>query len=151
MIYNKNELLQKAKKEIALIRKKIKEKKREIRKAQKGYKKAKKYSMKIGKNIQAVTDKESSKKIKNIQLQNYNFRIRWIKKCISENLEKYFKYFKKECDKMDKEETMASTVDGEIKKILMTEKEKKEYKRNREFYSLEFHGKRIKKNLIKNK
>ena len=40
MIYNKNELLQKAKKEIALIRKKIKEKKREIRKAQKGYKKA---------------------------------------------------------------------------------------------------------------
>ena len=32
MIYNKNELIQKAKKEIALIRKKIKEKKREIRK-----------------------------------------------------------------------------------------------------------------------
>ena len=64
MIYNKNELLQKAKKEIALIRKKIKEKKREIRKAQKGYKKAKKYSMKIGKNIQAVTDKEIFKKNK---------------------------------------------------------------------------------------
>ena len=32
MIYNKNELIQKAKKEIAFIRKKIKEKKREIRK-----------------------------------------------------------------------------------------------------------------------
>ena len=46
---------------------------------------------------------------------------------------------------MEKEETMVSTVDGEIKKILMAEKEKKEYKRNREFYSLEFHGKRIKK------
>ena len=93
--------------------------------------------MKIGKKTEAVTDKESSKKIKNIELQNYDFRIRWIKKCTSENLEKYFKYFKKVCDKMEKEETMASTVDGEIKKILMTEKEKKEYKRNREFYSLE--------------
>ena len=145
IIYNKNELLQKAKKEIALIRKKIKEKKREIRRTQKEYNKAKKYSAKIGKNIQAITDKESSKKIKDIQLQNYIFRIRWIKKCISENMEKYFKYFKKECDKMEKEETMASTIDGEIKTILMTEKEKKEYKRNREFYTLEFHGKRHKK------
>ena len=46
---------------------------------------------------------------------------------------------------MDKEEKMASTIDGEIKKILMTEKEKKEEKRNREFYSFEFHGKRHKK------
>ena len=102
--------------------------------------------MKIGKKTEAVTDKESAKKIKNIELQNYDFRIRWIKKCTSENLEKYFK---KKCDEMEKEETMASTIDGEIKKILMTEKEKKEYKRNREFYSLEFHGKRIKKNLNK--
>ena len=91
MIYNKNELLQKAKKEIALIRKKIKEKKREIRKNKKEYNKAKKYSVRIGKNIQAVTDKEAAKKIKNIELQNYNFRVKWIKKCISENLEKYFK------------------------------------------------------------
>ena len=33
----------------------------------------------------------------------------------------------------------------------MTEKEKNEYKRNREFYSLEINGKRHKKNLIKNK
>ena len=88
------------------------------------------------------------KKIKNIELQNYNFRVRWIKKCISENLEKYFKYFKKVCDNMEIEETNSSTVDGEIKKILMTEKEKNEYKRNKEFYTLEFHRKRHKKNII---
>ena len=43
---------------------------------------------------------------------------------------------------MEKEETMASTVDGEIKKNFNYRKRKKEYKRNREFYSLEFHGKR---------
>ena len=79
MIYNKNELIQKAKKEIALIRKKIKEKKREIRKNLKEYNKAKKYSIRIVKNIQAVTDKEATKKIKNIELQNYNFRVKWIK------------------------------------------------------------------------
>ena len=62
------------------------------------------------------------KKIKNLELQNYNFRIKWIKKCISENIENYFKYYKKECDNMEKEEALASTVDGEIKKILMVEK-----------------------------
>ena len=48
---------------------------------------------------------------------------------------------------MEKEETIASTVDGEIKKILMTEKEKNEYKRDKEFYTLEFHRKRHKKNI----
>ena len=102
--------------------------------------------MRIGKNIETVTDKESSKKIKNIELQNYNFRIKWIKKCISENPVKYFKYFKNECKKMEREEeTMASTVDGEIKYMLMTNKEKREFKRNKEFYTLEFHKK--KKNL----
>ena len=63
--------------------------------------------MEIGKKTEAVTDKESTKKLKNIELQNYNFRIKWIKKCISENQEKYFKYFKKECNKMEREETMA--------------------------------------------
>ena len=62
MIYNKNELIQKAKKEIAFIRKKIKAKKRELRIAKKEYNKAKKYSMKIRRKIEAVTDKESKKK-----------------------------------------------------------------------------------------
>ena len=84
------------------------------------------------------------KKIKNLELQNYNFRIKWIKKCISENIENYFKYFKKECDNMEKEETMVSTVNEEIKKILMADKEKNEYKRNKEFYTLEFHRKKHK-------
>ena len=104
IVYNKNVLIQKAKKEIAFIRKKIKEKKRELRKAKKDYNKAKKYSMKIGREIEAVTDKESKKKIKNIELQNYIFRINWIKKYISENIDEYFKYFKNECDKIEREE-----------------------------------------------
>ena len=138
MIYNKNELIQKAKKEIAFIRKKIKAKKRELRIAKKEYNKAKKYSMKIRRKIEAVTDKESKKKIKNIELQNYNFRINWIKKYISENIDEYFKYFKNECDKIEREETMASTIDGEIKYMLKSKKEKKEFKRNKNFYTLEF-------------
>ena len=45
---------------------------------------------------------------------------------------------------MEKEETMAMK---KLKKILMTEKEKNEYKRNKEFYTLEFHRKRHKKNI----
>ena len=45
---------------------------------------------------------------------------------------------------MEIEETNASTVDGEIKKFLMKDKEKNEYKRNKEFYTLEFHRKKHK-------
>ena len=43
---------------------------------------------------------------------------------------------------MEREETMTSTVDGQIKNILMTKKEKREFKRNKEFYSLEFNRKK---------
>lgn len=142
IVYNKNDLIQKAKKEIAFIRKKIKAKKRELRKAKKEYNKTKKYSMKIGRKIEAVTDKESKKKIKNIELQNYNFRVNWIKKYISENIDEYFKYFKNECDKIEREETMASTLDGEINNMLKTKKEKKEFRRNKNFYTLEFKRKK---------
>ena len=53
--FNKNELLQKSKKEITLIRKNSKKKKREIIKNKKEYNKAK--TVKIGKKIHAVTDK----------------------------------------------------------------------------------------------
>ena len=142
IVYNKNDLIQKAKKEIAFIRKKIKAKKRELRKAKKEYNKTKKYSMKIGRKIEAVTYKESKKKIKNIELQNYNFRVNWIKKYISENIDEYFKYFKNECDKIEREETMASTLDGEINNMLKTKKEKKEFRRNKNFYTLEFKRKK---------
>ena len=45
---------------------------------------------------------------------------------------------------MEKEETMVSTVNEEIKKILMTDMEKNQYKRNKEFYTLEFHRKKHK-------
>ena len=47
---------------------------------------------------------------------------------------------------MEREETMVSTVDGQIKNILMTKKEKREFKINKEFYTLEFKRKRSKKN-----
>ena len=142
IIYNKKELIQKAKKEVAFIREKIKEKKQEIRKANKEYNSAKRYSKKIGKDIEAVTDKESKKKRKNIELQNYIFRVNWIKKYISENIEEYFKYYKNECEKIEREETKASTIDGQIENTLKTEKEKREFKRNKEFYSLEFNRKK---------
>ena len=51
---------------------------------------------------------------------------------------------------MEKKDTIASTVDGEIKKILMTDKEKNEHKANKEFYVLEFHRKKHKKILMIN-
>ena len=41
---------------------------------------------------------------------------------------------------------MASTLDGQIKNILMKKKEKREFKINKKFYTLEFHRKRSKKN-----
>ena len=104
--------------------------------------------MKIGRKIEALTDKESKK---NIELQNYSFRVNWIKKYISENICEYFKYFKNECDKIEKEVTNASTIDGQIDYILKTEKEKKEFKRNKAFYSLEFHRKRRAAKKIKTK
>ena len=106
--------------------------------------------MKIGREIEAVTDKESKKKIKNIELQNYIFRINWIKKYISENIDEYFKYFKNECDKIEREEeTRASTIDGEIKYRLKTKKEKKEFKRNKNFYTLEFKRKKLIETMTK--
>ena len=48
--------------------------------------------MKIGRKIEAVTDKESKK----YRAQNYSFCVNWIKKYISENICEYFKYFKNE-------------------------------------------------------
>ena len=114
IVYNKKELIQKAKKEVAFIREKIKEKKKEIRKANKECNRAKRYSKKIGKDIEVVTDKESKKKRKNIEIQNYIFRVNWIKKYISENIKKYFKYYKNDYKKFEREETIASTIDFQI-------------------------------------
>ena len=42
--------------------------------------------------------------------------------------------------------TLASTMNGEIEYKLKTKKEKEEFKKNQEFYSLEFHAS-SKKNL----
>ena len=61
MVYNKNDLIQKAKKEIALIRKKIKNKKKELRKAKKEFNKANRYSKKTGKIFDSLTKKNEHK------------------------------------------------------------------------------------------
>ena len=45
------------------------------------------------------------------------------KKYISENIEEYFKYFVKECEKFEKKETRASTEDGKINNIFGIEKD----------------------------
>ena len=58
MVYNKNDLIKKAKKEIAFIRKKIRDKKRELRKAKKEFNKANRYSKKTGKIFNSLTKKK---------------------------------------------------------------------------------------------
>ena len=137
----KNGLIQKAKKEIALIRKKIKNKKKELRKAKKEFNKANRYSKKTGKIFDSLTKKNEHKVKKNIEVENLKFRVNWIKRYISNNIEEYFNYFKKECEQIENEKTLASTMDGEIEYLLKTKKEKEEIKKNQEFYTLEFHPK----------
>ena len=70
---------------------------------------------------------------KNIEVENLKFRVNWIKRYISNNIEEYFLYFKKECDRIENEKTLASTMDGEIEYLLKTKKEKEEIKKNQEF------------------
>ena len=140
MVYNKNDLIKKAKKEIAFIRKKIRDKKRELRKAKKEFNKANRYSKKTGKIFDALAEKKENRFKKNIEVENLKFRVNWIKRYISKNIDEYFHYFKKECDKQENAKTFASTMDGEIEYKLKTKKEKEEFKKNQEFYSLEFHA-----------
>ena len=149
LVYNKKELIKKAKKEIALLRKKIKAKKRELRKAKKEYNKAKRYSKKKGQEFQLLKDKSESKATRNIELENYRFKVSWIKNYISKNIGDYFNYFKKECDKQESSKTYASTIDGEIEYKMKSRKEKLEIKRDQEFYTLDFHPKGKKSKRVK--
>ena len=67
------------------------------------------------------------------------------KKIHFKNIDEYSHYFKKECDKQENAKTLASTMDGEIEYKLKTKKEKEEFKKNQEFYSLEFNASSKKK------
>ena len=80
--------------------------------------------------------------MKNIELENYKFRVRWIKNYISKNIGEYFNYFKKECERQEIAKTKVSTLDGEIEFRLKSKKEQKEIKMEQEFYSLEYHPKK---------
>ena len=144
LIYNKIELTKKAKKEVAYIRKKIKAKKRDLRKAEKAYNKAKRYSLKKRKIFEIMKDTLNSKTKRNIELENYKFKVNWINNYITKNIGEYFHYFKKECERQEREKTYASTMDGEIEYALKSKKEKIAIKKDRQFYTLEYHPKRKK-------
>ena len=147
LVYSKIELTKKAKKEIAYIRKKKKEKKKELRKAEKAYNKVKRYSEKKGKIFQSVKDSLKSRNKRNIELENYKFKVNWIKNYISKNIGEYFNYFKKECDRQEIAKAYASTMDGEIEYKLKSNKEKIAMKKDQEFYSLEFHPKKKRRRI----
>ena len=142
LIYSKPELIKKAKKEISLIRKKIKAKKKELKRVKKEYTKARKFSQKKGFETEKAKDTSKYKETKNIELENYKFRVGWSKNYISKNIGEYFNYFKKECDRQEIAKTKASTLDGEIEFRLKSKKEQKEIKMEQEFYSLEYHPKK---------
>ena len=99
-----------------------------------------------------MNDSLKSKNIKNIELENYKFRVGWIKNNISKNIGEYFNYFKKECKRQESKKTRASTIDREIEYRLKSKEEKLEIKRDQRFYTLEYklnkkkEKKRIKKN-----
>ena len=142
LIYSKPELIKKAKKEISLIIKKIKAKKKELKKVKKEYTKARNFSKKKGFETEKAKDSLKSKQIRNIELENYKFRVGWIKNYITKNIGEYFNYFKKECDRQEIAKKKASTLDGEIEFRLKSKKEQKEIKMEQEFYSLEYHPKK---------
>ena len=128
IIFSKNELIKLAKKEIAFIRKKIKEKKKELRKAKTVYNRTKNYSKRTGKALNSLVDKYKNKTTKNIQIENYKFRINWIKNYLEKNIGKYFNYFRKECNRHEDAKTYASTIDEEIEFMMKSKKEKEEFK-----------------------
>ena len=133
MVFNKEELTKKARKEIAFIGKKVKAKKKELRKAKKEYNKVKKYCKKKGKACESLNSKYNLKVNKNIELENYRFRINWIKNYMKKNIGEYFNYFKRQCDKQEEAKIYASTVDGEIEYLMKNRKEKEEFKKNQKF------------------
>ena len=124
-------------KEIALIRKKLKKKKRELRKINKDLKNAKNYVKRKNRITELYRAQTNNKSKKDIEIQNYNFKISWLKNLKEENnMYKYFKYFKMECDNREAAKTKASTIesmiDNKINKKTKLEKEEEK------FYSLDY-------------
>ena len=142
LVFHEKELIRKAKKEIAFIRKKIKAKRKELRRAKKEYNKVKKYCDKKGRTCESLGSKYNLKLKRNIEIENYKFRVNWIKNYIKKDICEYFNYFKKECDRQEEARTYASTEDGEIEYFLKTKKEKEEIKKNQKFYTLEYQPKK---------
>ena len=68
------------------------------------------------------------------------------KKLHWKNIDKYFSYFKKECKRQEDAKTYASTIDGKIEFKMKNKKEKEEFKKNQEFYWLEYLPKKKEKN-----
>ena len=85
-----------------------------------------------------MNSKKNFKRLKNIELENYKFRINWIKNYMKKNIGKYFNYFKRKCDEQDEARTYASTTDGEIEYLMKNKKEKEEFKKDQKFYTLEY-------------
>ena len=52
--------------------------------------------------------------LENIELENYKFKVAWIKNYIKEYIGEYFNNIKKECDRQEITKTKASIMDGEI-------------------------------------
>ena len=89
-----------------------------------------------------MNSKKNFKTFKNIELENYKFRINWIKNYMKKNIGEYFNYFKKQCDKQEEARTYASTTDGEIEYLMKNKKEKEEFKKVQKFYTLEYQPKK---------
>ena len=81
-----------------------------------------------------------SKNIKNIELENYKFRVGWIKNYASKNIGEYFKCFKKESERQKKQELQLLT--GKIEYKLKSKVEKLEIKSDQRFYTLEYKPKK---------
>ena len=99
-----------------------------MKKIKKEYIEARKFSQKKDLKQKKRRMPQNIKKPKNIELENYKFRVGWIKNYISKNIGEYFNYFKKECDRQEIAKTKASILDGEIEFRLKSKKEQKEIK-----------------------
>ena len=86
--------------------------------------------------------KKKIQNIKNIELENYKFRINWIKNYMKKNIREYFNYFKRQWDKQKEARTYASTTGGEIEYLMKNKKEKEKFKKEQKFYTLEYQPKK---------
>ena len=53
-----------------------------------------------------MKDTLNSKTKRNIELENYKFKVNWINNYITKNIGEYFHYFKKECERQEREKNI---------------------------------------------